>query len=380
MFYLQVITNSMNCFAEHFDHLDDVRHDQGKLHQLADILTITLCAVLAGAEGWDDIATFAQVKADWLRARLDLKHGPPSSDTIRRVVATIKAEAFAKGFVRWVESVARKVDGEVIAIDGKTLRRSYDKDDPKAALHIVSAWACQQHLILAQEKVKTKSNEITAIPALLEVLDVAGCIITIDAMGTQVEIAGQIIDQEADYVLALKANQGNLHAQVKEYFVDGAKEAYRKMPVSYAETTDIGHGRKEIRRAWVSSDVEWLAASSRWSGLKSIVLIEHERYTNEKVSVEQRYYISSLDAQADKLLRIVRSHWGIENKVHWVLDVVFQEDQSRIRREDGGQNMAVLRHLALNLLRQDQTKRLSLRMKRKRAGWDEGFLAQLIGF
>jgi len=368
----------MNCFAEHFDHLDDVRRDQGKLHQLADILTITLCAVLAGAEGWDDIATFAQVKAEWLSKRLELKHGSPSSDTIRRVVAAIKAEAFAKGFVRWVESVARKIDGEVIAIDGKMLRRSYDKDDPKAALHIVSAWACEQHLVLAQEKVKTKSNEITAIPALLDVLDVAGCIVTIDAMGTQLEIAEQIIDQEADYVLALKANQGNLHRQVKEYFSDGAKQGYTKMPVSYAETTDIGHGRKEIRRAWVSSDIEWLAAP--WSGLKSIVLIEHERHTNQKVSLEQRYYISSLDAEAEKMLDVVRSHWGIENQLHWVLDVVFQEDQSRIRRDNGGQNMAVLRHLAMNLLRQDQTKRLSLRMKRKRAGWDESFLAQLIGF
>ena len=340
---------------------------------------MALCAVVAGADGWDDIATFAQAKADWLGQRLDLTHGTPSGDTFRRVLAALSPEAFAQGFVRWVEAVAQKTTGEVIAIDGKTLRRSYEKDDPKAALHMISAWACQQRLALAQENVDDKSNEITAIPALLEVLDLEGCIVTLDAMGTQTDIAQQIRDQEADYVLALKGNQGTLHREVRAYFEEGRARHWRAMPVDYAETCDLGHGRKEVRRLWISADVAWLPKREAWADLRSIVLIEHERHTQSGVSLERRFYISSLAAEADEMLEIVRQHWGIENRLHWVLDVVFREDESRIRRDHGGQNMAVLRQLALNLLRKDQTKRLSLRMKRKRAGWDDTFLAQIVG-
>ena len=369
------------CFLDHFDHLQDPRRDQGKRHRLDHILVMALCALTAGAEGWDDIATFAKAKTQWLEARLALKHGPPSGDTVRRVLSTISAEAFAQGFLRWVETVVSKTAGEVIAIDGKTLRRSYDKDDPKAALHMISAWASQQRLVLAQQKVDDKSNEIKAIPALLEVLDVAGCIVTLDAMGTQTEIAAQICAQGGDYVLALKRNQGKLHQEVREYFADGRSLA--QMPVHTVETIDLGHGRKEVRRLWASSDVEWLAKAERWSNLGSIARLEYERHTDAGVSKDDRYYISSLVAEtqedAQVLLDAARSHWGIENSVHWVLDVVFREDESRIRRDHGGQNMALLRHMALNLLRHDQTKRLSLRMKRKRAGWDEAFLAQLIG-
>lgn len=367
-------------FTDYLDHLNDPRRDQGKRHQLDHLLVITLCAVVAGADGWDDIATFARAKADWLEERLALKHGTPSGDTFRRIFAALCPEAFARGFVRWVEALASKTAGEVIAIDGKTLRRSYEKDDPKAALHMISAWACEQHLVLAQEKVDKKSNEITAIPALLEVLDLEGCIVTLDAMGTQTEIAAQIREQGADYVLALKGNQGTLHREVRTYFEEGHERHWRAMPVNYAETCDLGHGRKEVRRLWISTDTQWLPKAEAWVDLCSIVMIEHERHRPSGLSLERRFYISSLTVEAEQMLGIIQSHWGIENQLHWVLDVVFREDESRIRRDHGGQNMAVLRQVALNLLRKDETKRLSLRMKRKRAGWDDAFLAQVVGF
>ncbi|QXD13947.1 ISAs1 family transposase [Rhodocaloribacter litoris] len=370
---------SETCFIRYFDHLEDPRRDQGKRHRLEHVLVIALCAVVAGAEGWDDIATFAQAKVSWLTQRLDLKHGTPSGDTFRRVLAAICPEAFARGFVRWVEALAQQTAGEVIAIDGKTLRRSYDKDDPKAALHMISAWACEQHLVLAQEKVSAKSNEITAIPALLEVLDLEGCIVTLDAMGTQTEIAEAICAQGADYVLALKGNQGLLHREVRAYFEQGRTRHWRAMPVAYAERCDLGHGRKEVRRLWISTDVAWVPKAEAWRDLNSLVMVEHERHTQQGVSLERRFYISSLATTAEQMLDIIRSHWGIENQLHWVLDVVFREDESRIRRDHGGQNMAVVRQLALNLLRKDETKRLSLRMKRKRAGWDDAFLAQIVG-
>lgn len=366
--------------ADHFDHLQDTRRAQGRLHRLDHILTVALCAVVAGAEGWADIATFGHAKAEWLTRRLGLPHGPPSADTVRRVLSTIEPDAFAEGFARWVESVATKTAGEVVAIDGKALRHSYHKDDPQAMIHMVSAWASEQRLVLAQTVVDEKSNEITAIPRLLDVLDVSGCIVTIDAMGTQTGIAAQIRDQGADYVLALKGNQGALDADVRDYF-----ETLRPTStgaVCYAESTDVGHGRKDVRRLWASSDVAWLVQGGDWAGLKSLVMVESERHTDGGIARQRRYYITSLPADgpsdAARLLGAVRSHWGIENGVHWVLDVVFREDESRVRQDHGGANLSVLRHLALNLLRRAESK-LSLRMRRKRAGWDDRFLEEVVG-
>lgn len=372
-------------FAEHFTHLEDPRRAQGKLHTLADILTITLCAVLAGADGWDDIATFARIKRHWLTEHLALRHGVPSADTFRRVLAALDPEAFSRGFVRWVEAVAERTAGDIVAIDGKTLRRSYDSDDPRAMLHMVSAWSSRQHLVLAQQRVGDKSNEITAIPALVSVLDLTGCIVTLDAMGTQTEIARQICARQADYVLALKGNHRALHEEVCAYFDEARRADFARRPIGYAETKDIGHGRHEVRRAWSSSDVSWLPGADAWQGLASIVLVERARAsaTAGEPSVEQRYYLSSLGGgsacAAEQALDAVRRHWGIENEVHWVLDVVFREDESRIRRDHGGANLSVVRHVALNLLRRDATPKLSLRMKRKRAGWDDAFLEQLTG-
>ena len=366
--------------ADHFACIEDHRRDQGKLHRLSDILTIAICAVVAGAEGWDDIAAFGHAKQAWFTQRLKLKHGMPSADTIRRVIARIDPAAFEHCFLSWVSTLTKKITGEVVALDGKTHRGSYDKDDPKARLHTVSAWANTQRLVLAQRKVDGKSNEITAIPALLEVLDVAGCIVTLDAMGTQVAIAEELHGQQADYVLALKANQDGLYEEVQGYFQDGRRRAFAGMPVTQDETLDLGHGRKEIRRASASSDVSWLGQAARWPGLKSIIEVESERHAQGVPTPERRYFISSLEAEAAHLLGVIRSHWMIENGVHWVLDVVFSEDASRIRREHGAENFGILRRLALNLLRQHPSKKQSLRMKRKRAGWDDDFLAQVIGF
>lgn len=371
--------------ADCFDHIEDSRRAQGRVHRLDHILTIALCAVVTGSDGWDDIAAFAVAWEPWLAERLDLPHGVPSADTIRRVVAAIRPEAFERGFARWVETVATKTAGEVVAIDGKSARHSYDKDDPRAMLHMVSAWASGQELVLAQQVVGAKSNEITAIPALLDVLDVRGCIVTIDAMGTQTNIAARIRDSGADYVLALKANHETLCDDVRDYFETLAPTPRASPFACYAETTDVGHGRKEVRRLWASEDLDWLVQKGAWAGLQSVVMIESERHVGDTVSRQRRYFISSLSghepADAERLLGAVRSHWGIENRVHWVLDVVFGEDASRVRRDHGAANLSVLRRLGLNLLRRAATKRkMSLRMKRKVAGWDPAFLSEVVGF
>ena len=370
--------------ADHFDHIEDPRRAQGHVHRLDHILTIALCAVVTGSDGWDDIAIFAQAWEPWLTERLGLEHGVPSADTFRRVVAAISPEAFERGFARWVEGVATKTDGEVVAIDGKSLRRSYDKDDPRAMLHMVSAWASGQRLVLAQQAVEAKSNEITAIPALLNVLDVRGCIVTIDAMGTQTEIAAQIQAQGADYVLALKGNQETLHDDIRDYFETLNPAAADGPFARYAETREVGHGRKEVRRIWASSDLAWLPQKRDWAGLRSVVMVESERDLGGEVTHQRRYFISSLPADtvgdAERLLGAVRDHWGIENSVHWVLDVVFREDESRVRRDHGGTNLSVLRRLGLNLLRRAATKRkTSLRQKRKLAGWSPAFLIEAVG-
>lgn len=370
--------------ADHFDHVDDPREAQGRRHRLDHILTIALCAVVAGSDGWDDIAAFAHACEPWLAERLDLRHGVPSADTIRRVVSTVEPQAFERGFARWVESVATKTAGEVVAIDGKTLRRSYDKDDPKAMLHMVSAWASGQRLVLAQQTVEAKSNEITAIPALLDVLDVRGCIVTIDAMGTQTKIAARVRKAGADYVLALKANHETLFDDVRDYFATLDPHRGASPFACYAETRDVGHGRRDVRRLWASEDLDWLVETRAWAGIRSVVMVESERHVGGAVTRQRRYFVSSLGASepvdAARLLNAVRSHWGIENGVHWVLDVVFGEDASRVRRDHGGTNLSVLRRLGLNLLRQSEPPRkMSLRMRRKLAGWDLAFLAAVVG-
>jgi predicted transposase YbfD/YdcC len=268
----------------------------------------------------------------------------------------------------------------LIAIDGKTLRGSYDSADDKAALCMVSAWASRNCLILAQEQVSDKSNEITAIPKLLSALEISGCLITIDAMGTQRQIVEQITEAGGDYVLALKSNHPTLYEDVRTFFDEAQANAFQGIAHDYAEQTDGGHGRIEVRRCWAVDDLAWLRHQDRWAGLRSLVLIEARRIIGEAESLEQRYYITSLAAKAAPLLGAVRGHWGIENQVHWVLDVSFREDQSRIRKDHGAANMSLLRRLTLNMIRQEQTVKWSLKGKRKRAGWDNGYLETVLGF
>ncbi len=365
----------LNCFND----LQDPRWDRFKLHKFNDILFIAICATLCGADGWTDLEQFAIAKEDWLRKHIDLSNGPPSDDTFRRVISLIDPEAFETCFRRWVATVVEQTQGELIAIDGKTLRGSYDRDDDKAALCMVSAFASANRLIMAQEKVADKSNEITAIPKVLSALELAGCLVTLDAMGTQRQIAQQIRDQDGDYVLALKSNHPTLYEDVRTFFDEAQAKQFQDIEHDYCQHTDGGHGRIEVRRCWAVEDVGWLRHQDRWAGLRSIVQVEAERLVGDQKSLERRFYITSLPAEAERLLAAVRGHWGIENRVHWVLDMSFSEDASRIRKDHGAENMGLLRRLTLNLIRQERETKGSMKGKRKRAGWDNQYLEKVLG-
>jgi len=363
----------------HFSFLEDPRVDRTKLHPLINILVIALTAVICGAEGWTDVELFGQSKRHWLAKFLDLSNGIPSHDTFGRVFAALDADQFQVCFTSWVQALCEKLDGQVVAIDGKTLRRSHDQTIGREAIHMVSAWATRSQLVLAQTEVDAKSNEITAIPAVLKLLDIMGCIVTIDAIGCQKEIASQIIEQGADYVLALKANQGTLHHDVQSLFVYAEETDFADC--DYHKTVGKGHGRIEVRECWTTSDAEYFAfldKPERWSAFQTIAMVRATRRVGEQVETETRYYISSLPSDAKQILAAVRQHWHIENRVHWVLDVSFREDDSRIRSGNAPQNMAVLRHMALNLIKREQTSSRSIRAKRLKAGWDEDYLTRIL--
>ncbi len=390
-------TISVN-LLNHFSKLPDPRVDRTKRHKLLDIIGLAICAVICGADGWEAIEEYGKTKETWLRQFLELPEGIPSHDTIRRVFIRLSPTRFQACFQSWIQAIAHQTSGQVISIDGKTLRRSYDPSDNKAALHMISAWASANRLILGQLKTSEKSNEITAIPELLNILAVQGCIVTIDAMGCQTAIAAQIIDQEADYVLALKGNQGMIHQKVVEFFdqFQGPKPASTPKPAPEAqqkqdqkqrawntaaaayETVDGDHGRIEIRRYWQVSDLTWLDERSQWKHLQSIGMVEAERHIGDQIAIEHRYYLSSLTSDVTKFAHAVRGHWGIENSVHWVLDVAFHEDESRIRKGFAPANFAVLRHIALNVLRQDSRCPRGIPTKRLKAGWDNDYLAHLL--
>jgi predicted transposase YbfD/YdcC len=365
----------------HFASLKDPRVDRTKLHPLLSVVTIAICAVIAGADTWDEIAEFGRSKATWFAAFLDLPHGIPSHDTFNRVFAALDPKQFQAGFMSWMEAVTSVLPAQVVALDGKTVRHSHDRFAGKKAIHMVSAWASLNRLVLAQVKVDDKSNEITALPELLRQLALAGCIVTIDAMGCQREIAKQIIGQGADYVLALKENQGNLCQDVQDSFTQARVSQFEQIAHDHAQTVDKGHGRIEIRRHWVITDndhLAWLQAGHKWPGLQAIGMVEAERRLGAERSTQTRYYVLSRPLTAEAFGEAVRSHWGIENQVHWVLDMAFREDQSRIRQGVAAENFVVLRHIALNLLKQAQAKRLSIKAKRLKAGWDNDFLLQVL--
>jgi len=366
---------------EHFGALEDPRVDRTKRHELLDIIVIAICAVICGADSWVDVELFGSAKLNWLRRFLALPNGIPSHDTFGRVFARLDPEQFEICLLNWVQAVFQVTQGQVVPIDGKRLRRSRDGSLGKAALEMVSAWAAANHLTLGQCKVDEQSNEITAIPELLRVLDLQGCIVTIDAIGCQAEIAQAIRAKEADYVLALKENQGTLYRDVVELFADAQRVNFQDVQSDFHQTVNKGHGRIEIRRFWTISDpdfITYLDPKGKWLDLACIGMVEAERRSGDEISQETRYYISSLSGEAVAFAETVRGHWSIENSCHWVLDVAFREDDCRVRKENGAQNFAILRRIALNLLKQEHTAKCGIKAKRLKAGWDEAYLLKVL--
>ncbi len=366
---------------EHFADLSDPRIERTKLHALGDILVIAVSAVICGAEGWTDIEEFGKSKEERLQKLLPLTNGIPSHDTFRRVFERLDPDEFEVCFLSWVKSLA-PITGQV-AIDGKTLRGSHDQSNGKKALHLVSAWASDCRLVLGQVATAEKSNEITAVPELLKMLDVSGCLVTTDAMGCQTDIAAQIIEQGGDYLLAVKDNQKNLRHDIAEIFdIEFAQtKPFEGFAHDYAKTVDKGHGRIEIRECWTTTDpdlLQYLRKFEGWSELKTIAMLRGTRRVNGVESVQNRYYISSLTGDARTILQAVRHHWGIENSLHWVLDVVFREDQARMRQGNTAHNFAMLRHIALNLLRSQKLGPKSVRGKRLKAAWDNDFFLKVL--
>jgi predicted transposase YbfD/YdcC len=373
--------NPVASITQHFAPITDPRVERTKLHQLLDMLTITICAVICGADTWVEVEAFGREKLDWFKTFLPLPNGIPSHDTFGDLFARLDPEQFEQGFLAWVQAIAQLTQGEIVALDGKCLRRSHERRLGKAAIHMVSAWASTNRLVLGQVKVDDKSNEITAIPELLRLLVLRGCIVTIDAMGCQTEIAQTILDQGADYMLALKDNHGHLLDDVTDMFQTAQAVQFKGVVHDRAHTTDKGHGRVEVRRCWTISEpteLAYLRDLHKWPQLRSVVMVQAERRVDSLTTIETRYYISSLVVTAGRALEIVRTHWCIENQVHWVLDIAFQEDASRIRTGYGAQNFALVRHLALNLLQHESSSKVGIKVKRRKAGWSETYLLKVL--
>jgi predicted transposase YbfD/YdcC len=362
--------------ASHFRELEDPRIERTRRHSLVDILCLSICAVIAGAEGWEDIEEFGRQKEAWLRRHLRLENGIPSHDTISRVFRALKPQAFEAAFREWVQVLAQRLGLQQVAIDGKTLRRSHDRHSLKNALHLVSAWSVENRLVLGQQAVDDKSNEITAIPELLRLLELQGAIVTIDAMGCQKEIAAEIIAGGGDFVLAVKDNQPKLHAALQEHF-EQRHAAGRRGRGQHHVTREKKHGRKEQRHYYhtpIPPELAWIAED--WPARSLGQAISYVTRDGQE-TFEVRYFLSSLTPDAQRLAQAVRGHWGIENSLHWVLDVTFDEDQSRIRKDHGPSNFALLRRIAVNLIQRDTSKG-SVRKKRKRAAWNDDALLSIL--
>jgi predicted transposase YbfD/YdcC len=362
----------------HFQALADPRLERSRLHDLLDIVAITICAVICGADSWVDVQKYGEAKQDWLAGFLRPPNGIPSHDTFGRFFAALAPGQFQACFAAWVAEVAEALGLKHVAIDGKTLRRSHDRKKGQAALHLVSAWAVQSHLSLGQEAVDQKSNEITAIPKLLELLDLEGALVTIDAIGCQKAIAEQVTRQGGDYVLTVKENQPTLYEQVEQLDEAAMEKEYAGIDSSGEQ--EEGHGRQEFRACWVLTDLEELQEKSKWPGLQCVIVVVRDRTEGEKNSCVKHYYISSRKLSAEQFLKVIRGHWGIENTLHWVLDVAFDEDGSRVRKDHAPENFALLRRMAVSMLKAEDSKG-SIRGKRLIAGWDNDFLEKiLLGF
>lgn len=373
---------------EHFASLQDPRVDRTKDHDLIDVLIIAVCCLLCRGESFNDMEDFGKAKEAWFKTFLKLRNGIPSHDTFNRVFRAIDPNQFLECFLRWTQSVRQSIPQEIVALDGKALRRAMNKDEsPK---YIVSAWAESNNLILGQLKVNEKSNEITAVPELLRVLELAGCIVTIDAMGCQKKIAKEIIEADADYVLALKGNQETVHEEVKTFLDSTLEEKQKTRPknaiipkevqtLAAFQTLEKDHGRIETRQYYQSDYLSWFTDKEKWEGLRSVGMVESTRDVDGKVTTERRYYLSSLPLNVETFARAVRGHWGVENKLHWVMDVAFGEDQSRARAGYAAENLATLRRLALNLLKREKTKKRGIKGKMLNASWDHPYMLRLLG-
>jgi len=368
--------------VKHFEGLADPRRGNAKAHIFLEILIIAILATICGADGWSDVELFGKNKKAWLKTFLKLPKGIPSHDTFGRVFAKLKPEEFQQRFIEWVQAVESLTAGQVIAVDGKKLRRSHDQATGKAAIYMVSAWATQNQLVLGQTKVAEKSNEITAIPELLQLLEISGCIVTIEAIGTQTEIVETILEGGSDYLLAVKENQAHLFEDIQYLFeaLDTA-QGMKSAPYQYAKSVNKGHGCIETRACWATDREEHLSLlrkRQQWKGLKSVVRIISHRQVGETLEVQTRYFISSLPAEAKAILKAKRSHWKIENQLHWVLDIAFREDESRVRQDHAAENLAVLRHMALNLLKNEKTAKGGIRAKRLQAAWNNEYLLSIL--
>lgn len=365
----------------HFARLDDPRDERNRKHPLINIISIAILGVISGADTWVDIERYGQSKRNWLATFLDLANGIPSHDTFGRVFRWLDSGAFQAQFIKWTEQICQHSAGQVVALDGKKLRRSPDRSHQRDGIWMVSAWTSENRMVLGQRKVDDKSNEITAIPFLLSALDISGCVVTMDALNTQTEIATTIIQQGADYLLPLKGNQGSMYEDIQDLFDGFEGDNYAEVIYDTAKQVTEGHDRQEIRQCWVVHQPtyrDYLRRAGDWSHLTSLVKLLTVRRLADKTSVEVRYFISSWQASASDFLHRIRDHWQIENGLHWVLDIAFREDESRIRKDHAPQNMATLRHIALNLLKHETSVKVGIAAKRKMAGWDNDFLFKVL--
>ena len=367
--------------TEHFKDLTDPRRDQGKRHHLVDIITVAICAVICGADNWVEIERYGHAKYEWLKTFLALPHGIPSHDTFSDVFERLNPDEFRAHFVAWVQSIMQLLPQEVVAIDGKVLRGSKDGSLGRQALDMVSAWACEAGLVFGQVKTEGHSNEITAIPMVLNMLVLTDCIVTIDAIGCQTEIADQIVEQGGAYILRVKGNQGQLQDDLQDLFAGCEEVGYVNVPHDYHRTTHKGHGRIEIRECWTLTDEQYLSHLPQrddWRDLCTVVKVRRERRIGDQTQVEVGYYISCFDGSATQHLKAIRHHWHIENCLHWVLDIAFREDAARVRTGHGAENLVVLRHIALNLLKRETSVKVGVKAKRLQAGWDNRYLLRVL--